>query len=108
MTTIVNTSIEILDKLYPIRCPESEVNILKKAAELLNKKMTEIKESGKVINIERIAIIAALNIAYLFLEIDQQKNVQVSKINQRIIQIQDKLEAAINRSLQIELEHMSE
>jgi len=40
---IVTTSIEILGKLYPVRCQESEVNSLQLAADLLNQKMSEVQ-----------------------------------------------------------------
>ena len=103
MTTTITTTIEILGKYYPIRCPEEEVSILQQAASLLNENMTEIKESGKVINIERIAIIAALNIARQLLAMSDEKVQQASKINQRISQIQDKVDQAINKTLQAEL-----
>lgn len=67
----VNTTIEILGKPYPIKCLESELQGLQQAAQYLHEKMTEVQESGKAINLERIAIITALNIAYEFLQVDQ-------------------------------------
>jgi len=100
---IINTTIEILGKFYSIRCPESELNSLQLAAQHLNKKMTEVQDSGKAINLERIAIIAALNIANEFLQLDQQKSSLMGKINQRISSLQDKLDSAINKTLQTEL-----
>lgn len=106
MSDMIHTTIEILDKTYPIRCPESDVPLLKEAALLLNEKMVEVKESGKVINIERIAIIAALNIAYELLNMQGQKQDHVTKINQRLVQLQDKLDAAINKAMQSELVYL--
>lgn len=103
ITKTVNTTIEILGKFYPIRCYESELAALQQAADFLNKKMSEVKESGKVINLERIAIISALNIAHQFLQFDQQKNHHINKINQRLTQLQDKLETAMNKNHQTEL-----
>lgn len=102
-TKTVNTSIEILGKLYPVRCLESEVDSLQQAAAYLNQRMTEVRDSGKVINLERIAIICALTITHQLLNMDQQKNSVMNKINQRIVQLQDKLEGAINKSMQTEL-----
>lgn len=92
----INTSIDILGKTYSIRCPEAEVSSLKNAAEFLNTKMLEVQESGKAINLERIAIITALNIAYQFLEQNQNKASLVDKINQRIHSLQDKLSKAFD------------
>ena len=108
MNKTVNTTIEILGKLYPIRCQESELAFLQQAAEYLNQKMSEVKESGKVINLERIAIITALNIAHQFLQLDQQKSHHMNKINQHISKLQDKLDAAMSESLQAELIYTSE
>lgn len=105
---IVNTTIEILGKFYPVRCPESEVKSLQIAAEFLNKKMFEVQESGKTINLERIAIITALNITYQFLELDQQKKSLMDKINHRITQLQDKLDLAVDKTLQAELIYSTE
>jgi cell division protein ZapA len=39
------------------------------AVDYLNKKMLEIRDSGKVIGLERIAIMAALNIAHEYLSL---------------------------------------
>ncbi len=105
---IVNTTIEILGKMYPIRCPESELASLQQAAEYLNQKMTEVEASGKAINLERIAIITALNISNQYLQLDQQKNNHMNKINQRITHLQNKLDAAINQTLQTELIYTTE
>lgn len=104
----INTTIEILGKPYPIRCAESEANGLQQAAEYLNQKMLEVRDSGKAINLERIAIITALNIAHQFLQLDQQKTTLFSKINQRINFLQDKVDTALNKTLQTELVYSAE
>lgn len=93
----INTTIEIFGKFYPIRCKEADIKALHQAAEFLNQKMAEIKDSGKLVSPERIAIITALNIAY-----------QVNQINQRITQLQTKLETAINKHMQKEFLYSSE
>lgn len=100
---IIHTTIEILGKFYPVRCPESELKSLQQAADYLNQKMQETKDSGKSVVLERIAIITALNIAHQFLQLDQQKNNLLSKVNQRINHLQDKLDIAINKNQQTEL-----
>lgn len=99
----VTTTIEILGKLYPIRAAESEVPALIKAAEYLNNKMNEVQESGKAINLERIAIITALNITYQFLQQDSQQNGLIDKINERIHSLQEKLDNAVRKPKQTDL-----
>jgi cell division protein ZapA len=99
----ITTHIEILGKQYPVRCAESEVESLQQAAAYLNKQMLDVQESGKVINLERIAIIAALNITHQFLQVGAQQTSLMSKINQRVAQLQHKVDVAMGRAAQTEL-----
>lgn len=68
---IFHIDIFILDKAFKIACPVSEQDNLRRAAQYLDHKMRDIRGSGKVLGIERIAIIAALNISH---ELLTQKN----------------------------------
>lgn len=52
---------------FRVSCPEEEKEGLLQAVSYLDRKMREIRETGKVIGLERIAIMAALNIAYDYL-----------------------------------------
>lgn len=104
----VSTTIEILGRPYPVRCPESELASLQKTATFVNQKMLAIQESGKAINIERIAIMALLNVANDYLQLEQQKGSIMDKINHRIAQLQEKLDGAINLTRQSELIYISE
>jgi len=56
-------SVRILEKEYHITCPIEERSDLLDSAEFLNMKMREIRDSGKVVGLDRIAVIAALNMA---------------------------------------------
>ena len=56
--------INVMGREFRIACPEDEQKGLLEAVDYLNKKMDEIRDNGKVIGIERIAIMAALNIAH--------------------------------------------
>lgn len=105
---IISTAIEILGKAYPVRCQESELKLLQEAAEYLNQKMLEVQNSGKAINLERIAIITALNITHEFLQSMQQKNSVMSRIHHRIAQLQDKLDSAMTMPAQTELIYSTE
>ena len=105
---IVTTTIEILGKVYPVRCSEAEVSSLQLAAQMLNKKMSEVQESGKAINLERIAIITALNLANQLLQNDNQKSVVMQSINQRLLQLQNKVDSALKEVTQAELIYSAE
>lgn len=104
----VSTTIEILGRPYPVRCPEAELLSLQKTAAYVNQKMLAIQESGKAINIERIAMMALLNVANDYLQLEQQKGSIMNKINNKISQLQEKLDSAINLSKQSELIYIAE
>lgn len=63
--------VKILDKDYMVACPEEEKTALQTAASQLDKKMREIRASGKVHGTERIAVMAALNITYEMIEVNE-------------------------------------
>ncbi len=56
--------INVMGREFRVACPEDEQKGLLEAVDYLNKKMNEIRDNGKVIGLERIAIMAALNIAH--------------------------------------------
>ena len=56
--------INVMGREFRVACPEDEQKELLEAVDYLNKKMDEIRDHGKVIGVERIAIMAALNIAH--------------------------------------------
>jgi cell division protein ZapA len=66
----------ILDKSYRISCPETEQASLRASAQYLDRKMRDIRSAGKVIGLERIAVIAALNITHELLNISHQANAE--------------------------------
>ena len=60
--------IHILDKEYLVSCPEEEKDSLVASANHLSEKMMEIREGGKVVGIDRIAVMAGLNLAHDVIE----------------------------------------
>ncbi len=58
-----HVNVKILDKEYQISCKANEKAALLDSADLLNSKMLEIRNSGKVTGLDRIAVMAALNMA---------------------------------------------
>ena len=61
-------TVRLLDKEYQVACPEDEREALVESAELLNRKMKEIRDSGKVVGVDRIAVMAALNLCHEMLQ----------------------------------------
>ncbi len=57
-------SVEILDKAYQVACPPDQEAALLSAAQHLDQAMRDIRATGKVIGLERVAIMAALNMSH--------------------------------------------
>lgn len=66
-TRNVSLDVTIMGREFRVSCPDSEKQSLIEAAAYLDRKMREIRDSGKVIGVERIAIMAALNITHDYL-----------------------------------------
>ena len=67
----VSLKIYILGKEYQVNCPPDEREALERSAELLNEKMEEIRNSSQIIGLERIAVMAALNLAHDLIQTEQ-------------------------------------
>ena len=67
-----SVTVKILDKEYQVACPEEQEADLMVSAKYLDKQMRSIRETGKVIGLERIAVMAALNISYELLQASEQ------------------------------------
>ena len=64
-------SVKILEKEYQVACPEGQEDDLANSAKYLDRQMRKIRDTGKVIGAERIAVMAALNISYELLQASQ-------------------------------------
>lgn len=64
MSTPTTVTVSILDKEYQVACPAEQQAELIVSASYLDKQMRAIRDSGKVIGLERIAVMAALNISH--------------------------------------------
>jgi cell division protein ZapA len=102
-TAVVPVTIRILDKEYQIACSEEERHSLLDSARYLNERMKEIRNTGKVIGSERIAVIAALNITHDLLQSRLQSTDSVAVDGSRLKNLQEKVETALTRCKQLEL-----
>lgn len=61
-------TVRLLDKEYQVACPQEERAALLESAEMLNKRMREIRDAGKLVGMDRIAVMAALNLSHEMLQ----------------------------------------
>jgi cell division protein ZapA len=96
-------SVRILEKEYFVACPHEERADLLDSAELLNGKMREIRDSGKVVGLDRIAVMAALNLANELLKTRGRDDRVAGDLGVRLRRLNDRLEAALTRGTQLEI-----
>lgn len=100
-TTAVD--VHILDKDYRVACPDEEQSALVASANLLNSRMQEIRDGGKVIGSDRIAVMAALNLTHELLQQRNSREDLSHSITSRIRSLQEKIERALEDGQQMEL-----
>lgn len=96
-------SVRILDKEYQFSCPASERTDLLDSAEALNAKMREIRDSGRVVGLDRIAVMAALNMANDLLHAQARDKAVEGDYSQRLKLISDRVEHVLGGTRQLDL-----
>ena len=93
----------ILGKEYQVSCPAEEVDALTQAARFLDQQMDEIRSSGKVVGLDRVAVMAALNITHDYLSGQNTLSQTKSVVGQKIAYLSDKVGAALAQHKQPDL-----
>jgi len=90
-------TVSLLGREFRVGCPEGEERQLMASVDYLNKKLKEVRDTGKVVGNERIAIMAALNIAHESLTNPGKAHAGVDSaaMKRRIASMQETLEAAL-------------
>lgn len=96
-------NVKILDKEYQVACKADERADLLDSAELLNSKMREIRDSGKVTGLDRIAIMAALNLANELIQIQGRGDTLETDAAMRIQAMRERVESALQFGQQLEI-----
>ncbi len=96
-------TIRILEKEYQVACPASERADLLASAELLNRKMREIRDSGKVVGLDRVAVMAALNLANELLKSEGRGDQLAEVVGTRVRAMRERLDSALGPPRQLPL-----
>ena len=92
--------VSIMDREFFVACGEDEREALAIAAAYLDKRMREVQRGGKVIGVERSAIMAALNITHEFLTLDREVKA-FKKEEKRVRSIQRKIEDVMQEQTEL-------
>ena len=100
---LAQVSVRILDKEYQVACPANERTDLLDSAEILDAKMREIRDTRRIVGLDRIAVMAALNMANELLQAQAKDKHLEGTIGSRLKLISDRVENALGDNQQLEL-----
>ena len=102
-TTQQSINIQILGKEYKIGCTEDTKQELLNATAYLDEQMRQVRENGKVIGMERIAVMVALNLSNELLNKQHEPGTVINDENEFAQRVNSKLDIALNRLKQLEI-----
>jgi len=87
--------VNLLGRIYRVACSDDEREALMQAVAYLDAKLNEIRKAGKVMGAERIAVMAALNVAHELLSVKLGTGFDLGQAKRRISAIELQLDSAI-------------
>lgn len=95
MSKATSVSVTILGREYAVACDEQEIDSVIEAAVLLNKRVQEVKDTGKIMGGERVAVLAALNLTHEMLVCKRSKEQYASGVANVVQRLRSRLDNAI-------------
>jgi cell division protein ZapA len=99
----ITVSVSILDRDYQVACAPSERDALLRAAEHLDAKMRQIRATGKIVGLERIAVMAALNLTHEALSTEGEKSGLAENTQREVDRLSEKLGRALGEIRQLKI-----
>lgn len=94
MSEVKAVDVSIMGREFAVACSEEEREGLMTAVGYLDKKMREIRDTGKVVGVERIAIMAALNLTHELLTM-RSDGFDIGDLKRRIVSMQEQIDQAV-------------
>jgi len=101
MSETTTITVHILDKAYPVKCPEKQIEALQQSALYLDKKMREAAAQCKPVKPDQVAITTALNITHELLQAKQGVSLANQAQASRLSALQQKVEEALTQQEEI-------
>jgi len=96
-------SVNILGKEYQVACPDEEKDALIASASMLHNNMEQIRSTGKIVGLDRIAVMAALNLAHDLISLQNSDDGGMEDVNKSILLMKDKVSLFLEEARQLEL-----
>lgn len=93
----IPVTIRILEKEYKISCPQGEHDSLLTSARNVNDNMIKVRESGKALSADRVAVMAAINIAHELVKNNEQPKID-NNLAGRIDKMQQSIDSVLNKN----------
>ncbi|GAA0423511.1 cell division protein ZapA [Cocleimonas flava] len=93
----IPVTVRIMEKEYKISCPEGEHESLLVSARNVNENMHKVREGGKALSADRVAVMAAINIAHDLIKSNREPKVD-SDISDRIDDMQQSIDLMLKSS----------
>jgi len=90
-------TVRIVDREYRVMCTPEQRRTLMESALFLDQQMREIRDSGKISSMDKIAVMAALNLAEEVLKLRQQMHDRRDQVDARVRDLADRLDRALER-----------
>lgn len=100
---VTRVSVRLLDREYQVACPADQRSALLDSAEYLDSKMREVRDSGKVVGLDRIAVISALNLANELIALRRTGSVVDGDVGAKLRSLRERVETALAKGQQMEL-----
>jgi len=100
---VTRVSVRILDREYQVGCPVDERSDLLDSAEYLDSKMREVRDTGKVVGLDRIAVISALNLANELIKLRRNGSSVDADLGAKLQRLRERVESALEKGQQLEL-----
>ena len=94
MSVIKPVDVSIMGREFTVSCTDEERPGLLDAVNYLDKKMHDIRDAGKVVGVERIAIMVALNLSHELLN-TKTGDVDIGDYKRRISAMQNQIDEAV-------------
>lgn len=92
---VKNIDVTILDRQYRVACPDDEREELMASVAYLDRKMREIKDSGKIAGADRVAVMAALNITHELLSAKTGAGFDLGEYKRRMLSMNSLVDEAL-------------
>lgn len=90
-------SVSILDKEYRFASPASERDALIEAARYLDTKMREVRDAGRVIGLDRVAVMTALNVTHELLQQRNRPSAAAEGVSERLDSLSGQIDTVLAR-----------